>query len=139
LCFTGWSWCVRDSNGAFVAPGTNNCRHILTVVEGEAMTILEAMREAISKGWSNIMFESDSKVVVEANKANPQGTSELWSIISLIKDLLQCDSNFEVKFIRRQTNRAVHSLARTVIYWSIRSYFNSISHCIEPFIINEMS
>ncbi|CAJ2672690.1 unnamed protein product [Trifolium pratense] len=42
--------------------------HKLTVVEGEAMTILEAMRETISRGWLNIIFESDSKVVVEASK-----------------------------------------------------------------------
>ncbi|MCI46040.1 hypothetical protein A2U01_0067280, partial [Trifolium medium] len=27
-------------------------------VEGEAMAILEAMREATSRGWSNIVFET---------------------------------------------------------------------------------
>jgi ribonuclease HI len=37
------------------------------------MDILEAMREVISRGWSNIVFESDSKVVAEAIKSNPQG------------------------------------------------------------------
>jgi ribonuclease HI len=74
------------------------------------MIILEAMREAISRGWSNIVFESDSKMVVEAIKANPHGTSELCSIISSIKNLLQCVSNFEIKFIRRRTNMAAHIL-----------------------------
>jgi ribonuclease HI len=34
------------------------------------MAILEAIREASSRGWSNIIFESDSKVVVDAIKAN---------------------------------------------------------------------
>jgi ribonuclease HI len=43
------------------------------------MTILEAMRVAISRVWSNIVFESDSKVVVDVIKANAQRTSELCS------------------------------------------------------------
>jgi hypothetical protein len=34
--------------------------------QGEEMTILETMREATSRGWSNIVFEIDSEVVVEA-------------------------------------------------------------------------
>ncbi|MCI48709.1 cytochrome P450, partial [Trifolium medium] len=43
---TGWSWCVCNSEGAFIAAGTNICTHNLTTMEGEAMTILEALREA---------------------------------------------------------------------------------------------
>jgi hypothetical protein len=33
----------------------------ITVVEGEAMTILEAMLEAISRGWSNIVLKATPK------------------------------------------------------------------------------
>jgi ribonuclease HI len=130
-CFTGWGWCVRDSNGRFVAAGTNNCKHVLTIAEGEAMAILEAMRVATSKGWANIVFESDSKVVVEAIKANPKGSSELFSFISSIKALLQCNPNYEVKFVRRQANMAAHTLARAAISWTSRTYFNSI-----PLVLN---
>ncbi|PNX54717.1 hypothetical protein L195_g048338, partial [Trifolium pratense] len=37
--------------------------HKLAIVEGEAMAILQAMHEAFSRRWTNIVFESDSKVV----------------------------------------------------------------------------
>ncbi|GAU14356.1 hypothetical protein TSUD_309160 [Trifolium subterraneum] len=47
---TGWGWCMRNSNGAFVAECTNMSMHELTTVEGEAMAILHAMREAVSRG-----------------------------------------------------------------------------------------
>jgi hypothetical protein len=57
-------WCIRDSTSAFFAVGTNICRHTVTVAEGEAIALLEAMRETISRGWSNVVFESGSKVVV---------------------------------------------------------------------------
>ncbi|PNX86938.1 trypsin/chymotrypsin inhibitor [Trifolium pratense] len=113
--------------------------HNLVVVEGETMTILKAMRHATSRGWSNIVFESDSKVVVDAIQANHHGIAELSSIILSIKLLLQCNSNFEIKFTKRQVNVAAHTLAGAVISWSSRMFFNYVPRCIEPFIINEMS
>ncbi|GAU26279.1 hypothetical protein TSUD_224710 [Trifolium subterraneum] len=136
---TGWGWCLRNSNGVFVAAGTNMSTHKLTIVEGEAMAILEAMREAISRRWFNIVFESDSKVVVDAIHANHQGVSELSSIIASIRLLLQCNQNFEIKFTKRQANMAAHTLARAAISWSSRTFFNYVPHCIELFINNEMS
>jgi ribonuclease HI len=97
------------------------------------------MREASSRGWSNIIFESDSKVVVDAIKAISPGRSELCSIIYEIKTLLQNNLNFEVKFTKRQANMVAHTLARAAIFWSSRIYLNSIPPCIEHFIVNEMS
>ncbi|XP_045790350.1 uncharacterized protein LOC123885137 isoform X2 [Trifolium pratense] len=136
---TGWGWCIRNSQGVFVAAGTNMSMHKLAIVEGEAMAILEAMRQATSRGWSNIVFESDSKVVVDAIQANHHGIAELSSIILSIKLLLQCNSNFEIKFTKRQANMAAHTLARAAISWSSRMFFHYVPRCIEPFIINEMS
>ncbi|PNY01933.1 hypothetical protein L195_g025236 [Trifolium pratense] len=42
---------------------TNISKHHLSILEGDAMTLLEAIPEATSRGWSNIIFESDSKIV----------------------------------------------------------------------------
>jgi ribonuclease HI len=136
---TGWGWCVRDSAGSFVAADTNSCRHSFTVAEGEAMAMLEAMREATSRGWSNIIFESDSKTVIDAIDSNPQGRSELCSIIASIKALLQCNPNYEIKFTKRQANMAAHSLARAVISRPGRTYYHNIPPCIDRIIINEIS
>ncbi|WJX23528.1 hypothetical protein P8452_12731 [Trifolium repens] len=136
---TGWGWCIRNSNGSFIAAGTNSRKHNFTVPEGEALAILEALRVASSRGWSNIIFESDSKVVVDAIKATSHGRSELCSILQEIKALLQTNPNFEVKFTKRQANMAAHTLARAAISWSSRTFHNSIPSCIEHFIINEMS
>jgi ribonuclease HI len=136
---TGLGWCIRNSNGSFIVAGTNSHKHHFTVPEGEALAILEALRVASSRGWSNIIFESDSKVVVDAIKATSHGRSELCSILQEIKALLQTNPNFEVKFTKRQANMAAHTLARAAISWSSRTFHNSIPSCIEHFIINEMS
>jgi ribonuclease HI len=57
-------------------------------LEGEAITILEAIRVASTIGWSNIIFESDSKVVVDVIQANYRGVLKLSSIILSINLLL---------------------------------------------------
>jgi hypothetical protein len=61
-----WGWCIRDAMGAFIAAGTNSCSSNVTVAEAEALGLLEAMREATTHSWANIIFESDAKVVVDA-------------------------------------------------------------------------
>jgi hypothetical protein len=79
-----YGWCMRDAGGNFIAAGSKFCTFIVTVAEGETLALLEAMREAIARGWSNIVFESDSKVVVDAIHSNKQGNSDWISLISSI-------------------------------------------------------
>jgi hypothetical protein len=80
-CHGLWLVCIRDSAGVFVAAGTHSSRHIVTVAEGEAMAILVAMREAVSRGWSNVVFESDSKVVDTTKKPSRKFGMELYCFI----------------------------------------------------------
>jgi hypothetical protein len=44
---TGWGWILRDSNGEFKLAGTNIVNTPFSVVEGEAMALVEAMKEVI--------------------------------------------------------------------------------------------
>jgi ribonuclease HI len=60
---------MQNSDGIFVATGTNKCMHNFIATEGEAMAILEAMCEEIYRGWTNIVFDGDSKVVVDVIQA----------------------------------------------------------------------
>jgi hypothetical protein len=58
--------------------------NLITVIEGEALALLEATSEATSRGWPNIIFESDSKTVVNIVHTNQSGNSEFNSIIFFI-------------------------------------------------------
>ncbi|MCH96078.1 replication protein A 70 kDa dna-binding subunit [Trifolium medium] len=64
--YTGWGWYIRNRQGNFIVAGCNWIREKLTTIEGEAMTLLEAICEAATRGWNNMVFESDSKIVVDA-------------------------------------------------------------------------
>jgi hypothetical protein len=44
-------WCMRDSLGRFVLAGTKRAHERLSTIEGETMTLLEAIREAANRGW----------------------------------------------------------------------------------------
>jgi ribonuclease HI len=135
---TGWGWILRDSRGQFQLAGTNVLHSPLNVLEGEAMALKEAMEEMIHRGLSHVIFESDSKVVVDAIASRQVGVSEFSIVISHIQSLLLTNSYFEVKFVKRQANKVAHSLARAAYSMSSRCIFDSIPRCIATYLINEI-
>ncbi|GAU40324.1 hypothetical protein TSUD_221720 [Trifolium subterraneum] len=44
---TSWNWCIRNSQGQFIAAGCNKILEKLTTYEGEIMALLEEIREAV--------------------------------------------------------------------------------------------
>jgi hypothetical protein len=57
---------LRDGVGVFATLMAFLLLQVQSYCQGEEMNILETMREAMTRGWSNIVFEIDSEVVVEA-------------------------------------------------------------------------
>ncbi|WJX95129.1 hypothetical protein P8452_76486 [Trifolium repens] len=57
---------LRDGVGVFATLMAFLLLQVQSYCQGEEMNILETMREAMTRGWSNIGFEIDSEVVVEA-------------------------------------------------------------------------
>jgi ribonuclease HI len=136
---TGWGWVVRDSRGHFQLAGTNLIHSPLSVLEGEAMALMEAMEEAIHRGLSPIIFESDSKLVVDAISSRQSGVSEFSILISRIQSMLSANNYFEVKYVKRQANKVAHYLARAAFSLSSRRVFDLVPPCIATYLINEMS
>jgi hypothetical protein len=86
---TGWRWCLRDSRGQFKLAGTNIVYSPHSVVEGEALSLIEAMEEMIHRGQTYVTFESDSKLVVDAISSTHNGIYEFSILISHIQSLLR--------------------------------------------------
>jgi ribonuclease HI len=110
----------------------------LTVLEGEAMALIEAMEEVIHRGLSFVIFESDSKLVVDAISSCQAGVSDFSILISHIQALLRLNNYFEVKYVKRQANKVAHSLARAAFSMSRRCVFDSIPTCIDSLLSNEI-
>ena len=111
----------------------------MTVLEGEAVALLEALHFADANIWDRVVFESDSSTLVQALSSPCKGDSEFYAIVSSIIYQLSLHSNFEVKFVRRQANMAAHSLARAACSWASHRIFYSYPSCIEHWLINDNS
>jgi hypothetical protein len=101
---TSAGWILRNYMGNFVLAGTVWYQGKWSIIEGEAMAILEAMRVMEQNGITHVIFESDSKNVVEAIHSLRTGISEFSSIICNIRNVLAFNPNFVVKVIKRQAH-----------------------------------
>ena len=111
----------------------------MTVLEGEAIALLEALHFVDANRWDMVVFESDLSTLEQALSSPGHGDSEFYAIVSSINYQLSLHSNFKVKFIRRQANMAAHTLARAACSWASHRIFYSYPSCIEHYLINDNS
>jgi ribonuclease HI len=135
---TSAGWCVRDHRGYFVLGGSSWIDGRCSSNEGEALALLEAMKELHQRGFNNVVFETDAQNLVGAIRRRSSGVSEFSTIVNKIKCMLSLIPGFEVKPIRRQANRVAHTIARAALSWSRRHVFDLIPLCIHNFLHNEM-
>ncbi|XP_045809903.1 uncharacterized protein LOC123904263 [Trifolium pratense] len=132
-------WCIRDETGQFVRARTAWEVGAHSIIEAEALALLDAMQSVILMNVEHIVFESDSEIVVDGVHTRYGGNSEFSMLISSIKSLLTLHSNFEVKFIKRQANSVAHLLAKAANSWPRRCGFYSLPLCIENQLMNDMN
>jgi ribonuclease HI len=107
---TSAGWCLRDHLGRFITVETTWIDGCCSIVEGESLALLKALHAMEQKGLTHVIMETDSKSVVDAI-CNVRG----GSFLSQINNILLCNPNFKVKFIKRQANMVAHTLARAAI------------------------
>jgi len=134
---TSFACCVRDSHGKFILAQTKWQRANMTVLEGEAVALLDAIHFANVNRWNRIVFESDSATLVQALSSPGHGDSEFYAIVSSIIFQLSLHSNFEVRFVRRQANMVAHTLASASCSWASHCIFYSYPSCVEYWLIND--
>jgi ribonuclease HI len=135
---TSAGWILRDHLGRFVMAGTTWIQGKCSSLEGEAIALFEAIKAKEQQRFTHIIFESDSKNVVDAIKSLRFGYSEFSTIICNIRNALSLNQNFLVEFVRRQANMVAHSLAKAAIFWTSRQVFDVLPLCITPLLNKEM-
>ncbi|MCH94979.1 cytochrome P450, partial [Trifolium medium] len=119
---TSVGWCVRDSTGRFVITGSSWINGRCSIMEGEAIAILEAMKELQQRGYTNVIFETDSQTVENSIHNIHSGVSEFSSIVWF------GFPPFEIP----------HTLTRAAVSWPSRYIFELSPLCIEELLYNEM-
>jgi ribonuclease HI len=109
-----------------------------SIIEGEAVALLEALKALQLIGMLHVLFETDSNSLVDVLHHLRGGNSEFSSLVFHINNVLLSSPNFSVKFIKRQANMVAPALARATISWSSRCSFETLPHCISTLLFNEM-
>ncbi|XP_058742674.1 uncharacterized protein LOC131615213 [Vicia villosa] len=79
----------------------------------EALGLLAAINWVLDLGYDNVVFESDSKSVVDSVTIHKPNDSDFGTITRVCYQVLTHSTrNFQIKFIRRQANEVAHALAK---------------------------
>ncbi|XP_038718208.1 uncharacterized protein LOC120011213 [Tripterygium wilfordii] len=109
---TGMGIVFRDEYGDVLASCALVRSTILDPTLAEALACLQAVKLSSELGFTELIFEGDSAVIVNAiNGSVP--TRAVWSkVIEEIKRLLGYFMSWKVVFVRRTANLAAHSMAK---------------------------
>lgn len=125
---------LRDENGMFLRCRTCIIVGMVSVKEGEAMGLREALSWVQSLGLKKVCFEMDAKVVVDAIKSSGADVSEFGSIVQHCKDLIRYEHEFSISFIRRQANECAHALAKVSRSYASPMVWSEPPDCITSFL-----
>lgn len=103
-----YQWC----HGYFCGCKSDYYSWLLRVEEGEAMGVQEALSWVKQLGLHKVLFECDSKMIVDATLSRKNNMSEFGYIIGSCIIILESRPMFRVKHVFRDVNFLAHQLAR---------------------------
>ncbi|PWA73584.1 hypothetical protein CTI12_AA146360 [Artemisia annua] len=106
----GLGFVARNCNGDVLISGAKSEAYANSPIEAEAKAIWWATIHARNRGYSNVVFESDSLSLINAlrNRSVP------LEIVSMFADILSKSGDFNIcewSFVRREGNMVAHSIA----------------------------
>jgi ribonuclease HI len=107
--------CFRDSSGALLMGKSEYLHLYVSVLEAESLGLPHSLKMAISNHLHYVTFETDSKSLADALKVHNVPLNEFGDLVTEIKSLLSGNPDYVVSFVRRQTNRVAHSIARAAL------------------------
>lgn len=102
---------VRNNEGQIMGSGYKNHHLISSVVRAEAMAGLDGLHFAIDLGFTHVVLETDSKIVVRNILGLDRDYSEMRAITWKINHLRRSFRDSRVEFIAREGNGTAHGLA----------------------------
>jgi len=93
---------------------------------------------AISKAFHHVMFETDSKILVDLLKSTNPPINEIGDLVSECKTLLLSNPDYVVSFVRKQANKVAHSIARATLSHPSPHVFREAPTTLYSLILNEM-
>ncbi|XP_073317263.1 uncharacterized protein [Primulina huaijiensis] len=128
---------IRDSNGSFIICKTSLHHGTALVKEAEALAIHEALSWIKGMGYDKVIVESNSKTSVDAIHSDALDLTEFGLSITACRALSRNQSSIKIEYIRRQANRAAHTLVKTAIQQACFSISYVVPISISSIIMDE--
>jgi ribonuclease HI len=106
---------IRDQQGKMWASKCQTKEGVLDVTIGEALAALMAAELCVEMGINRVQFEGDAKTVVLAVISTKPDDSNKGQVTTDIRTTLRAVPWWEMKYTRRDANRAAHALAELAV------------------------
>ncbi|GJT29694.1 reverse transcriptase [Tanacetum coccineum] len=128
---------MRCHDGSILVAGNKCVAHATSVIEIEAYAILWAIQVALSKGFMNVILETDSRILVDAFLHN----KELLHIRGLFLHIRRLCGSFTScswSFVRRDGNQVAHELASRALYNNVDEVYDGfVPASISSWVLND--
>ena len=108
------------------------------VKEAEALTLREALLWAVSLKLVDVEFEINYLLVINSLSSRSLDCSK-YGFLILDCVCLRGNGNYFIRFVKRQTNKCVHVLARHACFNASLYESFVITSCLKEMIISDLS
>jgi ribonuclease HI len=108
-----WGFVVRSDTGDFVAAAAGKLQYIRSALQAETEACAAAVEGAVALGLHRVIFESDSKILVNALQTRSYDLSEIGVLVRDIRNVyIGSFDSHEFSYCPRECNRVAHELAQ---------------------------
>jgi len=133
-----YDMCFRNSLGQLLLGKSGFLLLIATVLEVEFIALLEFIKTTISNKMHIVLFETVYKSLVDTLASSIVPISKFGNLVSQWSNLLSSNPNYIICFVKRQTNRIAHAIARAFLPHSNPSTFYDVPSIMYHSFINEI-
>jgi ribonuclease HI len=135
----GFGCTVRDIHGTVLAAFCHMVDTVVDPVVAEALAALRTVEFCKNRGFTLIILEGDSLLVVQAINSSGVNWSRYGIIIEDIQNVLQGFQNWKTCHIKWQGNMVAHKLAQVGVQQTItRIWIACIPDCIHQVVVSEI-
>jgi ribonuclease HI len=131
----GYGAVVRDEHGLVVAAQCMTVWGRLDPTLAEAGAALKAILFSRSLGLRQVIFEGDTKTVVDGVNLLQDDWSSTGMLLEDIRTELKTIPSWRMRFVRREENKAAHALAKA----ATKEFHNQQWMCATPEYISEIA
>lgn len=135
------SMVLPEHNGSFIAGKVLRLMAPRSVFEAETIGVREALSWIISRQLHgrSVLVETDSLLTVQALKSSATNYFEVGDVIANCQAQLQRLVSTTVTFIRKQSNRVAHEIARLPCLVNCQNEFTSPPSCLLETLLYDVS